>query len=102
MTCILLVVFLTFTVGMLRSGLPHLGYMKAFQTPQNTTTKAVIITNKVVSFAPSKKISGKRITFNKQRDADVKTNLNGIGTFIISKRKVGGHKRSDMIAASPH
>lgn len=38
------------------------------------------------------------MTFNKQRDADVSTNLNGIGT-VMSKPNIGGDKRSDMIAA---
>jgi hypothetical protein len=89
----------TVTVGIFRSGLPHLGYMKAFQTPHRTQTTPVVIRNKVASFASRKKISGKRMIFNKQRDADVKTNLNGIGTYIISKPKTEGHKRSDMIAA---
>jgi hypothetical protein len=73
--------------------------MKAFQTPHRTQTIPVVIRNKLVSFPSRKNISGKRMIFNKQRDADVKTNLNGIGTFIISKLKIGGHKRSDMIAA---
>jgi len=88
---------LTVTVGMFRSGLPHFGYMKASQTPQKTNTRAVIMRNDLVSFASCKKTSGKRITFNKQRDADVKTNLNGIGT-VISQRNISGVRRSDMIA----
>jgi hypothetical protein len=86
------------TAGMFLNGLPHLGYMKASQTPHKTNTRAVIIRKDLVSLASCKKKSGKSITLNKQSDADVKTNLNGIGT-VISKRNMTGDKSSDMIAA---
>jgi hypothetical protein len=72
--------------------------MTASQIPHKTNTRAVIIKKDLVSLASCKKISGKIITFNKQSDADVKTNLNGIGT-VMSKRNIGGDKRSDMIVA---
>jgi hypothetical protein len=89
---------LTVTAGMFLNGLPHLGYMKASQTPHKTNTRAVIIRKDLVSLASCKKTSGKSITLNKQSDADVKTNLNGTGT-VISKRNMRGDKSSDMIAA---
>jgi hypothetical protein len=72
--------------------------MKASQTPHKTNTRAVIIRKDLVSLASCKKKSGKSITLNKQSDADVKTNLNGIGT-VISKRNMTGDNSSDMIAA---
>jgi hypothetical protein len=78
---------LTVTVGIFRSGLPHLGYMKASQTPHRTQTIPVVIRNKLVSFASRKNISGKRMIFNKQRDADVKTNLSGIGTHHLETKQ---------------
>jgi len=56
--------------------------MKAFHIPHSTKTMPVIMRKDVASFASCKKISGKRMTFNKHNDAEVKTNLNGIGRFI--------------------
>jgi hypothetical protein len=72
--------------------------MKASQTPQKTNTRMVIMKKDLVSFASCKKTSGKRMTFNKQRDAEVKTSLSGIGT-AMSKPSTRGDRISDMIAA---
>ena len=69
--------------------------MKAIQIPHKRKTILMIMMKKVASLVSCENTSGRRIIFSMHNDAEVKINLNGIGT-VISKWNTG--YKSSMIA----